>query len=150
MIRFLKTILDWSEAWSPLIPLLAVLKYQKQPNYLRPIVFYVVFASIFNAFGNIIADYGAKWNFPVWMQRNVFLYNIHSIIRFILFTSFFNLLRQSMFSTLKRALPVISIPLIFAYFFFFEDFNNPEHISGYFLAAEAFVLLLYCVQYYIN
>jgi hypothetical protein len=34
-------------------------------------------------------------------------------------------------------------------FTFIEDFSNPDHLSGNLLAAEAYLLLIYCMQYYL-
>jgi hypothetical protein len=50
---------------------------------------------------------------------------------------------------LKKLLPTISLLIILFNFTFLEDFGNPEHLSGNLLAAEAYLLLIYCILYYL-
>jgi hypothetical protein len=149
MTDILQLILDWSEVWALFITLTVLLIYKKQPYFLKPVIIYACLAFIINLTGNILADYGERMGLPEYFQRNIFLYNIHSIIRFVCFSSFFILLRQPFFSKAKKILPFITLPIIVIYFIFFEKLNNPLHISAYFLSAEAFLLLLYCMQYYL-
>jgi hypothetical protein len=149
MTHILQLVLDWSEVWALFIPLFFLFKFRIQLHFLKSVVVYVCLAFVINLSGNILSDYGNELDLPEWLQRNIFLYNSHSIIRFICFTSFFILLDQPYLSKAKKIIPVLCIPLIIIYFSFVENFNNPNHISGYFLAAEAFLLLLYCMQYYI-
>ncbi|QEC55506.1 hypothetical protein [Flavisolibacter ginsenosidimutans] len=150
MGSYIQTILDWAEVWTLLIPIYYFFRAEKKAEYMRWVSIYIFAAFIINLLGDIISDYGKQLGFPHWLQRNVFLYNVHSVIRFILFSSFFNSLNQPLFKTAKRIIPFVSIPAVIIYFWRFENFNNQEHISGYFLAAEAFLLLLYCMQYYLN
>lgn len=149
MIKGLQTVLDWSEAWAPLIPLAIYWRFQPHVVYLKPVVYYLHLALIINLTGNLLGDYGKVWGFPEWLQRNTFLYNVHSIVRFGCFTSFFIVLNQSFFSKAKKRIPLLLLPVTVVYFWLFEPFNNPNHISAYFLAAESFLLLLYCMQYYL-
>ncbi len=44
---------------------------------------------------------------------------------------------------------MLSLALITINFKYFENFNNPAHLSGNLLAAEAYLLLIYCMQYYL-
>ena len=53
----LKDILDWSEVWAPLIPLTILLIRKNQPSYLKPVIYYVIFALVINTIGNIIWDF---------------------------------------------------------------------------------------------
>jgi hypothetical protein len=140
--------LDWSEAWALLIPL-TVLFIKRQPVLNKPIVIYCLLAFLVNTAADIIANCEIALKFPSYLQRNSFLYNIHSIIRFICFATFFNNLRQPYFEKAKKLIPLVSIPIIIVYFLIFESFNNEDHISAYFLAAESFILLVYCIQYYL-
>jgi hypothetical protein len=140
--------MDWSEVWALLIPL-TILLLNKQPKYLKPIIIYTWLALVINSIADVIANCEISLKFPSYFQANSFLYNIHSITRFICFALFFNMLKQPIYERPKRIIPVLSIPLIVIYFLFIEPINNPDHISGYFLAGESFLLLLYCMQYYL-
>jgi hypothetical protein len=147
MIDKLQLVLDWSEVWAPLIPMIFYLLNRNQPVYMRPVIAYLFIAFFFNLVGDIISSY--KIYLPSWMQSNNPLYNIHSIVRFVCFGYFFLLLRQNSFSLLKKILPGISLVIILFNFIYLEDFGNPDHLSGNLLAAEAYLLLIYCILYYL-
>lgn len=46
-------------------------------------------------------------------------------------------------------LAIFSVIFIIINFSLFEHFLNPEHLSGNLLSAEAYLLLAYCMQYYL-
>jgi len=144
MVRY---ILDWSEVWALLIPLCYFLIKRNQPRYLKPVVAYLVIALVINLTGNIIADYKAY--LPAWMQSNNPLYNVHSIIRFICFSLFFFGLKQTAFTRLRYLLSYLSLVIILINFGLVEDFGNPRHLSGNLLALEAYLLLIFCMLYYL-
>lgn len=141
-------VLEWMEVWALLIPLTAILITPRQPHYSKNLKTYVWIALAINILIDIIGDFKEKWSFPPYLQTNSFLYNIHSIVRFLCFTSFFLSLDQPYLKKAKKSVSFLAM-LASVIYFFFEPFNNPEHISAYFLAAEAFILLLFCVQYYL-
>lgn len=141
-------ILNWSEVWALLIPLFVLLFHRKQPNFLRPVVLYLWLALLLNISGDIIADF--KLYFPAWLQSNTVLYNVHSVIRFTCFSSFFILLRQPYYKGVKKMLPFIFILFITVNFSMGDNFFNPKHLSGNLLAAEAYLLLVYCMTYYLS
>jgi len=147
MIDKLQLVLDWSEVWAPLIPMLFYLFNRHQPAYIKPVIIYLFIAFFFNLVGDIISSY--KIYLPSWMQSNNPLYNIHSIVRFVCFGYFFLLLRQNNFSWLKKTLPLLSLVIILFNFIYLEDFGDPAHLSGNLLAAEAYLLLIYCILYYL-
>ncbi len=147
MSKFLKLLLDWSEVWAPLIPLLFLLFKKNQPRFLKPVMLYLVAAFFLNVASDIIGDFKAY--LPRWIQSNNPIYNVHSIIRFICFSYFFIVLKQSSFTWLKYILPNLSLLIIIINFIYVEDFGNPDHLSGNLLSAEAYVLLIYCMLYYL-
>jgi len=141
------TILNWSEVWALLIPLFVLSIRGSQPKYLQPVIVYLWFALMINLIGDIIGDF--KTYLPNWLQSNNVLYNIHSIFRFTCFCSFFFLLPQASFQILKKALPVVFVIFITINFTVKDDFFNPAHLSGNLLAGEAYLLLIYCMTYYL-
>ena len=147
MNETLRVILDWSEVWALLIPLIYFLFKSHQPRYLKPVIIYLFVALLLNLAGNIIADYKA-W-LPFWMQSNNPLYNVHSIIRFICFSYFFVALNQTSFTGIMKALPILSLLILIINFSIVENFGNPNHLSGNLLSAEAYLLLIYCMLYYL-
>ena len=148
MSNFLYKALDWSEIWALFIPMLALFFRSKQPKSLQPVILYIWFAFLLNLIIDLIMVF--RQYFPVWLQSNNPFYNIHSVIRFICFSIFFIQLPQASFKELKKSLPIISLVFFVINFLFFENFFNFDHLSGNLLAAEAYLLLVYCMLYYLS
>jgi hypothetical protein len=146
--KLLLTALDWAEVWALLIPLMALSLKRKQPTFLKPVIIYVWLALVINLVIDLIVPF--KIYFPSWLHSNNPFYNIHSVVRFICFSIFFIQLPQFSFVTLKKSLAVFSIIFMLINFGFFENFFNPEYFSGNLLATEAYLLLIYCMQYYLS
>jgi len=147
MASYLKLILDWSEVWAPLIVIIVFLLNRNQPRYMTPVVVYFFLALIINLIGDVISDF--KKHLPSWMQSNNPLYNIHSLIRFICYSLFFISLRLPKLSTVYKILPLISILIFVLNFSLIDDFFNYWHFSGNLLTGEAYLLLIYCMLYYV-
>ena len=146
--KVLMKIFDWSEVWGVLIPLVVLFRLRKkQPDHFWPVIVYLWFALAINLVADIIQDF--KHYLPFWMQKNNVLYNVHSVVRFVCFSYFFSLLYPTRFTALKKILPVIFIVFLTVNFSIAENFLYPEHISGNLHAAESFLLLIYCMSYYL-
>lgn len=148
ILENLKLFFDWSEAWAPIIPLLILLKHRKQPTFLRHVIVYLLLAFPINFFGNMVAD--LEDYFPDWLQQNTYLYNLHSVIRFICFASFFNALKQDYYALIKRIIPLLYTAFAFIDLTFFENFMSEEKIAAHLFTIEAFLLLIYCLVYYLS
>jgi hypothetical protein len=147
MLEILTYLLSWSEFWATLIPISVYLFHRDQPSYMRPVIAYLFIAMLINYTGNIIGDY---WKIlPAWMQSNTVLYNLHSMIRFICFSLFFIGLQQQGPTKLYKWLPLLSLLIFILNFSLIDDFFNPDSISGNLLAGEAYILLIYCMVYYL-
>ncbi len=147
--KLLQLILDWSEVWAPLIPLFILLIVRKkQPFFLKPVIVYLWVALLINVSAGVIA--GFKAFLPNWVQSNNPLYNIHCIVRFASFSYFFVLIKKSGATILKKFIPFLLVVFIIINFSFFESFFNPNNLSGSLLAVEAYLLLIYCMQYYLS
>ncbi|HEY0174935.1 MAG TPA: hypothetical protein VGC08_01070 [Pedobacter sp.] len=146
MFKIFQTILDWSEVWSLMIPVI-ILLIKKQPVLLRPVVFYVWIA----LFINLAID--LTWKFrniiPVSYNSNNYLYNLHSIIRFFLFSFFFIRLDQPFLTSIKKATPIFFLIFMLVNFGFYESFYDYWKFSSRLLSVEAILLLFYCLQYYL-
>ncbi len=149
MNNLAREIFDWSDAWALLIPIAVLFRHKKQPVYLRPVKYYIWIALLLNVSANIIWKQQVKWNFPHWLTTNNYLYNIHSIVRLLLFSWFFILLNQRFMHRVKAVLPVLFIVMVVINFRFYENFFNYMILSSRLLATEAAILLFYCLQYYI-
>ncbi len=147
-MNIFRTMLDWSEAWAPLIPLTYLVFNRQQPRFLRPVIIYLVLAFCINLAGDIISDY--RKFLPFRIESNNPLYNIHSLVRLVCFYFFFLALGQTDFKRFRYLLTGLCVLIIGVNFIFNEDFFNPDHLSGNLLAAEAYLLLIYCLLYYLS
>jgi len=156
MVGYFIKALDWSEVWALLIPLIVLLFRRPQPATLKPIIIYLWIALILNLGIDIIMvlrDYRLDWvktHFPEWLKTNNPLYNIHSVARFACFSIYFTRLTHSSFEKFKKLLAVASAIFIVINFSIFENFFNPRSFSGNLLATEAYLLLIYCMLYYLS
>jgi hypothetical protein len=144
--NLLQEILDWSEVWAPLIPLLILSFSGKQPRYAFPVIVYLWVAFVIDA----LIDVG--WKFgncaPSWMNPNNYLYNVHSIGRFLFFAAFFYLLSPLFRATLDKLIIVAATVAMVVNFTYFENFYEVDNISSRLFAFEAGLLLFYCIRYY--
>ncbi|HVG41267.1 MAG TPA: hypothetical protein VM888_06620 [Chitinophagaceae bacterium] len=147
LIKVLRVIFDWSEVWAPLIPLLFIVFKPKQPKHFQPIIIYLVLAVIIDLLIDI--SWKFKSHVPLWLQDNNFLYNIHSVIRFICFSIYFTLLNQSYNRKLQKIVPLLSIAFLLINFNGSEHFIEKNSFSSRLLAVEAGLLLFYCLQYFL-
>lgn len=144
---FIHTILEYSEIWGLLITLTFIILYRVRYAYLRPVATYVALALLVNI--AIVGIYFINQPYyPEYKYSNNFLYNIHSLVRFYCFTSFFILLRQPFLKRMKWMAIVFFTLFFIVNFLFYEDFLNFKSFSGRLLSAEAGLLLLFCLQYY--
>jgi hypothetical protein len=140
-------VVDWAEFWATIIPLLFLFWHRHQPKYILPVIIYLWIALFINLTGDIIGDFSKS--LPSWLKSNNLLYNIHSMIRFACFGYFFYLINQTFNHWLNRIVNTIALAFILYDFIFLESFTNPMHLSGNLLATESFLLLIYCLQYYL-
>jgi hypothetical protein len=71
------------------------------------------------------------------------------MVRFACFSYFFLLLGKNFGSRIDKIVNFSALIFIVYNFIFIEKFDNPNHLSGNLLATEAYVLLIYCIQYYL-
>lgn len=147
MNYYIQLIADWSEVWALLIPLGMLWIYPRQPASLKPVILYLWVGLCINLIIDIIMTF--KGYFPHWLQSNNPLYNVHAVIRFIFFSIYFIRIPQSSFTLVKKLLTYFFVVFLFINFGFFENFFNPDSLSGNLLAAEAYLLLIYCMLYYL-
>ena len=149
MGQLLRTALDWSEVWALLIPLSVLLFRQQQYHpSLKPVIIYIWLGFLINL--GIDGIMAIRIYFHNDLLSNNPLYNIHSIVRFACFSFYFIRLQPNSFSKIKKALTVFSLIFMIVNFLFFEKFFNYDSFSGNLLATEAYLLLVYCMLYYLT
>ncbi|RZL33462.1 MAG: hypothetical protein EOP00_32845 [Pedobacter sp.] len=131
-----------------LLPIVIAVWKRQQTAYLKPIKVYIVLAFVLNSFAIAIDLYIKKKSDSIWLTNNNYVYNIHSIVRFICFCTFFEALQQPFAKKIKKILPIVSVVLALINFLFFEKFFHSRTISSTLFAGEAAILLFYCLQYF--
>jgi len=146
--HYLHLALDWSEIWAMVIPLSLLLLRRQQPASLRPVVIYVWLGFLINVGIDMIMAINLSWD-RVVLSNNP-LYNAHSVIRFACFSFYFIHLQKKSFTGLKRWLAFLGFSFLAVNFIFFENFFNRDSFSGNLLTVEAYLLLIYCMLYYVT
>ncbi len=149
MSNAVRLIFDWSEVWALLIPLIQLSIKPRQPAYLQPVIIYLVAALLLNLSIDILSEYNHYHRGSDSISNDP-LYNIHSLVRFTCFSYFFIRLRQSFYKTIQKIIPIIFIVFLIIDFGFFENFFYPLHLSGNLFSAEAFLLLVYSMLFYLS
>ncbi len=147
MNRIIKNIIDWSEVWALLIPLAILFIKKKQPAFNKPIIIYIWAALFLNVCIDLI------WKFrtvlPDNFKSNNYLYNILSIVRFTLFSTFFIKLNQPFITVTKKIIQWLFVAFVIINFSFYQDFFYYKQLSSRLLSIEAALLLFFCLQYYL-
>jgi hypothetical protein len=128
---------------------MGVLIYKKSPqDSLQPVVWFVGLAFVINLVIDLVLP--LKDYLPTWLHSNNPLYNILSIVRFLCFSIYFLQVPGMKNKRLIRMLSNASLIFLIVNFTFFEKFYNYNSFSSNLFTAEAFVLLVYCMLYYLS
>lgn len=149
MSEILNKILEWSEVWALLIPLSMLLfRRQEYDPLLKSVIVYLWLGFLINlAIDGIMM---INIHFKKDLFSNNFLYNVHSVVRFACFSFYFIRLQPNAFVRTKRVLTLFGLFFIIVNFVVFENFFNYKSFSGNLLALEAYLLLIFCMLYYLT
>ena len=148
MAHWLSSVLDWSEVWALLIPLGVWMLRRRQPATVKPVIVYLWLALLINLVIDIIMAINiAKGSSE--LSNNPY-YNLHSLARFACFSIYFIQLPQPSFTALKKYIAVFSILFVVGNFLLVDNFFDHDHFSGNLFVTEAYLLLIYCMQYYLG
>lgn len=149
MNEFILKTLDWSEVWAMLIPLSVLIFGRRQyDSSLKPVIVYLCLGFLVNlAIDGIMA-------INIYFKKDLFsnnpFYNLQSVIRFACFSIYFIRLQPQSFPKTKKVLTVVSILFVVINFIFFENFFNYDSFSGNLLTTEAYLLLVFCMLFYLT
>ena len=146
----LQYLLYWSEVWALLIPLSVIAFKKPKEKHIRILVWYVIIAFILNLTANLMANFfylAPKWMYLDGMVNNNILYNIHSIIRVLLFGLYIITIRPYRYSILPKTILAAYLLFILINFIYFA---SPFYLSTNLFAAESIVLLILSFNYYIS
>jgi len=149
MNKLLQYILDYAEVWALFIPMGVLLFNRQQPKFMKPVIIYLWLALLLDVCIDTIMTYNDMNLGP--LISNNYLYNLHSMMRFICFSYFFLLLDLSFYQKILRVLPFISVLFVVINFGFVKGENLFDFgkLSGNLLTAEAYLLLIGCIIYYL-
>jgi hypothetical protein len=156
----IKLILNWSEVWSPLVPLAFYIFLKPKARWIKPILIFLVITLIFSIAIDIIW-YRKKLGINPWFEKNLWwwwdtdptgkkvfknniFYNLNSFARLIFFSMFFQYF-YPVFKKLNRFVPWIFLILMIINYRWFDnikDFSSRQH------SVEAAILLCYCLLYF--
>lgn len=133
-------ILNWSEAWSLLIPLVAFITHRRQPYWMQPLILYIIVFFPYNLLVDALTEMEIN---------NTVMYHAHSIIRFSLILIFFYRLRMFKPSLLWVSAVLFAIGMITIGITTINPFIPNPHVNGDLMALESFCCLLPCMAYYL-
>lgn len=160
-MKTIQQILNWSEVWSPLIPLAFYIFLRPKAKWIKPILTFLIITLVFGIAIDVIwkrktlglnewfeTNLWWWWEFDPVIGKNVFknsiFYNLNSLARLIFFLAFFSYF-YSFFQKLNRFVPWIFLLLMAVNFIWFEnikDFSSRIH------ATEAAILLFCSLLYF--
>ncbi|MGQ0737589.1 MAG: hypothetical protein ACT4OJ_00880 [Bacteroidota bacterium] len=147
-MKWMQTILDWTEVWALLIPLTVIIIHRPKGHHIRLIVWYVIAGFILNFTATFALEY--YYLMPSWMYidnrvNNNILYNVHSFIRVLLLGWYIVIIRPYRFPVILKGLLLTYFVFVFINFIFIE---TPFYLSTRLFAAESIVLLTMCLFYF--
>lgn len=131
-----------------MFPLGVLLFRRNQPSTIKPIRWYLFLGFALNLAIDIIMLLNMQRE-EGYLSNNP-LYNLHAVVRFACFSAYFIHLPQNSFRQIKKGLALVSFLFLLVNFIFFENFFNYNSFSGNLLATEAYLLLIYCMLYYLS
>ncbi|MEO7445173.1 MAG: hypothetical protein ABIT96_10060 [Ferruginibacter sp.] len=130
-----------------LIPLYAMLNRKNQPGFMQPVSIYIAIALALNIIINFVISFNRF--LPEVLTSNNPLYNVQSLVRLTCFGIFFLQLPGTAYHTFRKWSLLAAGIIIIGYFIFVENFFNYDYLSSNLLTAESYLLLIFCIQYYL-
>lgn len=148
MANLFYNLLDLAEVWALVLPLIFIFPLRELSGWQKPIALYIILALVLNCITTLISN-SNYFHLILPVKSNVIIYNIHSVVRFACFSYFFILLKQNRYTFLKKLIPVLYVIMFLINFIFFDNFFNEENLSGNLLTMESYLLLIYCMLFFL-
>ncbi len=143
-MKIVQFIINWSEAWALLLPLLIFLIYKPKGPYLNWLLIYVISGFILNSLSILYIVNPYIFPFLKHSGNNIF-YNVHSFIMVFCFGVYITSVRSYKYAGLLKT--VLGGYLIFV-ILNFSFFESPMLLSTKHFATGSIVLLFYCLMYF--
>jgi hypothetical protein len=141
-------MLDWSEVWALFLPLSVWFFSRRQPAAMKPVLVYLVLALLINIGIDVILMVNISSS-GILLSNNP-LYNVHAVVRYFCFSFYFIAMPHSTYKKTKIILFVIFLLFSIINFTVYDQFFNYNAFSGNLHTIEAYLLLIYCMIYYLE
>jgi len=141
----------WTEVWALFIPLSVFFIKRKQiPPLFKPVIYYLFIALVLTALSDFSWRMKLRLNLPPWASNNIPLYHLNFIFQLLMFAWFFNRLNEPFLRKVKKALPYVFMAFVLVNFTIIRPIDSfIFDYSSELNAAEAAILLFYCLQHYV-
>lgn len=144
-----KTIIVWSEVWSLLIPLAIILSGRMKKPVAKLLVIYVIAALLLNSFAMTITLFfkaNQTHKLPYFLRSNHLIYNIHSVVRVLIFGWF--IINSELLKKIKPLRLVLPVFILFV-IINFSQWEDPLKLGTILSAVESTLLLTLCVVFFL-
>ncbi|TMI94963.1 MAG: hypothetical protein E6H08_07680 [Bacteroidetes bacterium] len=156
MGKILEGVLDWSEVWATLIPLIVYIWIKPKAIWTRPLLIYLLIALLLGVVVDItwkskelgIKDWVERtlwWLYRGKILYTLIFYNINSFLRLLLLTWFFYKVNP-LYKKTYLIITSLFLTGVIINFGFFE--NIVLSFSSRLFTIEAAIILFYCLLYY--
>lgn len=141
------TLMNWSETWALLIPLITWWRHPLQPAFMRPVLLYLVMAFLLNLSADAIGHAAMKYHpdKTEWWYSNTRIYNLHSFIRFLLLLIFLFKARLISGRWLGITTVVFLVGILIIEAIGLESILNRDSINSSLHTLEAILLIVLCM-----
>lgn len=149
-MNFWKLFFEWAEVWAFLIPLSVILFYRPKGKGIPALKAYVITGFILNliAVGMVeFHSYIPRWMYIDDFVNNNIVYNVHSLVRVLLLSSYILVSRRYRTTGFLKALLFVYLVFIAVNFF---CWSSPFYLDTKLFAAESIVLLTGCFTYFFH
>ncbi len=140
-------LLNWSEVWALLIPLIVMLVFKPKGPDLKWLSLYTVSAFILNFLAVFVIEYYDL--VPSWMniRGNNIYYNLHSLVMVIFFSLYIIQTWKYRHTIILKIILAVYLVLVLCNFAFREP---PYKLSTLHFTAGSIVLMAFCLLYFFH
>jgi hypothetical protein len=131
-------ILNWTEIWATMIPIVVWIFRKSTSEILKPIKIWLIITLLISIWEDL-----ANFNL---IDNNHFLYTINSVCSLVFFLWFFYILKVTDNNKVPLIFCAVTVIVVILNFIFFESFITT--FSSRIFSLEAFVLLIFCAIYF--
>ncbi len=138
-MEIVSQIIDASEVWAPVIPLIIYFIKKPSGNWVKPIFLYLLTVVILNSVNEFIFYPMARKKI---IASNHIFYNVGSLVRLAYFTWFFNYLHP-FFKKLNRIIPACYVLVLIL-----TMQQSLDSFNSMIMTFETAFLLIYCISWF--